>query len=143
MLQKRKQPPQRDWEAEVVKDLLLFGPGVEFFFLECTLSWSGEVTEFCEDPFFFGIHLISAEKTVLISVKTFFFGDHLILTEKPLQTDENLGQVCLLLFSPLKKAPPLRNPGYAPDRIRGQNLNLNHNFFLISFAFRMRLVKAA
>ena len=39
---------QRDWGAEVVKDLLLFGPesGVCFFFLERTQSWSEEVTKF-------------------------------------------------------------------------------------------------
>ena len=60
-----------------------------------------------------------AGKTVSILVKTFVFGEHLILTKKNasiwFKTDENLGQVRLLLFSPLKKAPsPLQNPGYAP-----------------------------
>ena len=45
---------------------------VEFFFLERTLGWSGEVIEFWLKPFFFGDHQISAGKTVSILVKTFF-----------------------------------------------------------------------
>ena len=60
---------------------------VEFFFLERTQSWSGEVTEFWLRPFFFGDHLILAEASNWC------------------KTDENLSQVRLLLFSPLKKAP--------------------------------------
>ena len=46
---------------------------VEFFFLERTQSWSGEVTEFWLRPFFFRDHQNLAGKTVLILVKTFFF----------------------------------------------------------------------
>ena len=44
---KIKTLPQRNWEAEVVKDLLLFGPQQwSFFFLVRIQSWSGEVTKF-------------------------------------------------------------------------------------------------
>ena len=44
---KMKTAPQRDWGAEVVKDMLLFGPEKwSFLFVKRTQSWSGEVTEF-------------------------------------------------------------------------------------------------
>ena len=47
---------------------------VEFFFLERTQSWSGEVTEFWLKPFsfFFRDHQNLAGKAVSILVKTFF-----------------------------------------------------------------------
>ena len=63
LLQKWKQNPQRDWGAEVVKDLLLFGPKVG------QKKW----LNFGEDLFFLEDHLISAWKTVTILVKIFFF----------------------------------------------------------------------
>ena len=53
-------------------------------------------------------------------MKTFFFGDHSILAEKrpeftsiQLKPNENSSQVRLRLNQTSKKAPPLRNPGYA------------------------------
>ena len=60
-----------------------------------------------------------AGKTVFNFGEDLFFWRSLDFNRKTasiwFKTDENLGQVRLLLFSPLKKAPlPLRNPGYAP-----------------------------
>ena len=52
--------------------------------IQMTLRREGPIEIACEDLFFFGDHLISAGKTVKISVKTFFFlfGDHLISAGK-------------------------------------------------------------
>ena len=60
---------------------------VEYFFLERTQSWS-EVTEFWLRPFFW---------------RSPDFGRK--IASNWFKIDENLGQVRLLLFSPLKKAP--------------------------------------
>ena len=58
--------------------------------------------------FFFWDLLTSAGKTVSILVQTFLGGRSPDLDRKTasiwFKTDENLGQVCLLLFSPLQKA---------------------------------------
>ena len=61
-----------------------------------------------EEPFEF---VISAEKSVSISVKTFFFGDHLFLGEKPPQSDSRAIKIwfkvaysCINL--PKKPPPP-------------------------------------
>ena len=73
-----------------MKDYLLFGPEKwSFFFLEHTQSWSGEVTEFWLRPSFFW--------------RSPDFGRK--IASNWFKTEENLGQVRLLLFSPLKKAP--------------------------------------
>ena len=82
----------------------------------------GEDLFFC---FFFGDHLILGGKSVSISdfgreirlnfSEDLFFGDHLFLEIIWFKINENLGQGCLQLSQPSKKAPtPSRNPGYAP-----------------------------
>ena len=101
----------------------------------CYLDQKSEV-------FFSWSYLKLVKKMDWISVKTFFFffffwspnfgrknrfncGEDLFFWRSPnfdtksasiwFKTDENLGQVCLLLFPAFKKAPsPLRIPGYAP-----------------------------
>ena len=46
--------PQWDWRAEVVKDLLLFGPEKwSLFFLDLIYSWSGKQAETGCRPFLF------------------------------------------------------------------------------------------
>ena len=103
-----KTAPQREWGAEVVKDYLLFGPEKwSFVFLERSQSWS-EVTEFWIRPFFF------LRSPKIVWKNRFNFGEDLFFWSSPdfdrktasiwFKTDENLGQVRLLLFSPLKKA---------------------------------------
>ena len=80
-----------------MKDYLLFGPEKWSFFLEHTQSWSGEVTDFWLRPF--------------------FFGDHLILAEKSLQIGSRLMKIWVKFVYccfHLSKKPPLRNSGYAP-----------------------------
>ena len=86
--------------------------------------------EFGEDLFFFG-DLLFSEKTLefLISArkKLLNFGEDLFSLRSPnfyrkiasiqFKTNENLGQVRLRLNQTSKKAPPLRNPGYAPVSI--------------------------
>ena len=124
---------QEKW-LDFGEDLFLFfGDHLIFFFLEITGKTIGEDRKnFNEDLFFlFGDHLISAGKTLSILAKTFFSFSEItwFLPEKPFQfwwrpcsfkspdfdrktasilfkIDENLGQVRLLLFSPLKKAFP-------------------------------------
>ena len=73
----------RSWEVLAV----IWTGNVEFFFWISPKVGQQYLLNSGEDPFFGG-HLISAGKTILILVKTFFFcRDHLILTEKPPQSD--------------------------------------------------------
>ena len=90
---------------------------VQFLFLDLTQSWSG----FGEDLFFlrscnFGRknRFKSGEDLFLRSIE--FDRKTASIWFK---TDENLGQVRLLLFPASKKAPSpsLEIPGYAPGRI--------------------------
>ena len=91
---------------------------VDFFFWASPEVGQENWLNFSEDLFFFnGDHLISAGKTVSILMKIVFFFRSPDFDKKnaPIwfKTDENFGQVCLLLFPASK--PPLRIPGYAPD----------------------------
>ena len=69
--------------------------------------------------FFSGAHPKLVRRSDWILVKTFFFGDHLILAEKSLQIGSRLMKIwvkfvyCCFHLSK-KPPPPLRNPGYAP-----------------------------
>ena len=60
--------------------------------------------------FFFGDHLISAGKTVLVLWRRFFFGDHLVLTEKQPQSDSRQMKIWVKFvyccFHLPKKPPP-------------------------------------
>ena len=80
----------------------------QFFFQKRTQSWSGEVTELWLRPFFFfEITKIWLEKPFQFRCRPFFWRSPDFDTKTAsiwFKTDENLGQVRLLLFSPLKKA---------------------------------------
>ena len=82
---------------------------VEFFFLERIQSWSGEVTEFWLRPFFLRSPKFGWKNRFNFGEDLFFFWRSPDFDRKTasiwFKTDENLGQVRLLLFSPLKKAP--------------------------------------
>ena len=79
-----KKARQRNWGAEVVKDLLLFGPEKwSFLFVELTQTWSGEVTEFFGEDLFFRKSRNFSRKNCINLGEDLFYGNYLILTEKP------------------------------------------------------------
>ena len=84
---------------------------VDFFFLERTQSWSAEATEFWWRPFFWTSPNFGWNNRFNFGDDLFFGGGgrspdfNKKTASICFKTNENLGQVRLLLFSPLKKAP--------------------------------------
>ena len=111
-------PPKGNWDENlrwcgVEKEGLSVHEDL-FFYLEITCIWTEKPSQIRWKPFCFWDHLNLDRKTVSISVKIFFcLGDPLNLLGKTtsiwVETNQNLGQDCLILRLASKTAAPNPN----------------------------------